>query len=536
MTLVSDPSITAATDLRDLSIIEALPKSIALMETNEMMDSRIPSVEAWPIVTGSPVQKKKINASLPTTLHPFKQLEEHPLEEENDALSSRSLSSRTSQQGNDDDDDGLTVVHRLNPAIDTTTTPLMESPQLMENRPKHISVTIPVTSQSTIDFYRSSQQQLCIQAIAPTSDFAKTPLHAGDVVLSINGMPSEQIECQEDILQSLASSPSVTVVVDNPQGNPQLSWTHVVKPNRTTRLGLELVLSPNRRDIRISNVHEDGLLASSALATSSVGDQLLFINEINCASITLQEAAALLRNSTHLTLVTPHHPNPPTLLPPSLTTSDAASSLQDSSEPIPRFASATVPFVSKHLGLSLAVVEETRELLVTRVDPTGFFTDSCIQAGDRVLSINQVDCQECTSTTEVDYLLSLLQGDTITVVVEKPTGNPSVVASTVTKPAPDSMVGIVIRQRRRDGFRRTVVSRIVKDGLLSNSLLNIGDRLLAINGHDCSTSVSVHEAVDIIKRSQNTVTIVTQTQGDMGAVICSTGLLPDVMSILRGIL
>ena len=136
----------------------------------------------------------------------------------------------------------------------------------------------------------------------------------------------------------------------------------------------------------------------------------------------------------------------------------------------------------------------------------------------------------------MDYLLSLLQGNTITVVVEKPTGNPSVVASTVTKPAADSMVGIVIRQRRRDGFRRTVVSRIVKDGLLNNSLLNIGDRLLAINGHDCSTSVSVHEAVDIIKRSQNTVTIVTQTQGDMGAVICSTGLLPDVMSILRGVL
>jgi len=182
----------------------------------------------------------------------------------------------------------------------------------------------------------------------------------------------------------------------------------------------------------------------------------------------------------------------------------------------------------------MAVTKEG-ELRVTRIDPLGLFHDSPICVGDKILSINHMDCTDDCEQGLVDDLLAMVKEVTIVVEAAR-NADSSVVAAMVTKPSPNSMVGIVLRQRRRDGFRRTVVSKIFEDGLLMNSLLNVGDRLLSINGHDCSTAVTVHEAVDFIKRAKGVVTIVTQPQHDVGAVISATGRLRDVMSILHSVL
>ena len=381
-------------------------------------------------------------------------------------------------------------------------------------------------------------------------------------------------------ISSTGMMTSWTIVVENHgSSNRQLQWTTVTKPSCDSRLGLGIVsMSKNENaaaaslpsssssllssipstqpcfcDLRVQQIKDTGLLAHSLL---NVGDRILYLNETCCFddNMTLFKAASLLQSSTQITIVTPSLHKAPT-------SSSVLTSSPMATIPRPGFISVCIPFpkqqgqkqtqqqkqqqqqnptatasstnITKSIGLDWQVMEDA--LIVTSIDRLGPLAESPIQIGDRVLSINHVDCTDCQSILDVEGLLRYIESGTIMLVLQTQNGDPTVVASMITKPTPSSMVGIVVRQRRRDGLRRTVVSKIVPQGLLHNSLITVGDRLLAINGNDCSGgTLSVHDAVDHIKRSRDVVTIVTsKTQGDAAAVIAATGRLRDVLGLLN---
>ena len=129
-------------------------------------------------------------------------------------------------------------------------------------------------------------------------------------------------------------------------------------------------------------------------------------------------------------------------------------------------------------------------------DNVGLLSNAPINVGDVIKSINN---QKCTNLEETRKLLIESQG-TITLFIETPRGNPSLVQVMVTKPTKDAMVGIgFFNIFRRHATSLLEINHISPDGLLSQSLLNQGYLVLAINGTPCS-HLKALEAAELIKQ------------------------------------
>ena len=162
------------------------------------------------------------------------------------------------------------------------------------------------------------------------------------------------------------------------------------------------------------------------------------------------------------------------------------------------------------MGISFEKVDEG--LRISNIDSEGLFGDTPLREGDFVLSVNNTSCQD----RRVAYVSRLLRRSrgSVTLVVRRVDGDPFIVSTMVTKPTPDSKVGIGLQCI--DGSLR--VSSIDPSGLFAGGILNVGDRVASIGDMPCSCMDSA-SAIELIRKEATTVNIVAWTEKEAGVVV-----------------
>jgi hypothetical protein len=164
------------------------------------------------------------------------------------------------------------------------------------------------------------------------------------------------------------------------------------------------------------------------------------------------------------------------------------------------------------IGISFERVEE--RLRISSIDPEGLFGETPINEGDFVLSVNHA----CCADKKPRYVSRLIRQakEAVTLVVRRKDGDPYIVSTMVTKPTPESKVGIGLQCV--DGS--LCVSTIDASGLFASGILNVGDTVVSIGGVPCPCMDST-SAIELIRKERRVVTIVTWTEKEAGVVVAT---------------
>lgn len=106
--------------------------------------------------------------------------------------------------------------------------------------------------------------------------------------------------------------------------------------------------------------------------------------------------------------------------------------------------------------------------------------------------------------------------EAVTLVVRRKDGDPYIVSTMVTKPTPESKVGIGLQCV--DGS--LCVSTIDASGLFASGILNVGDTVVSIGGVPCPCMDST-SAIELIRKECRVVTIVTWIEKEAGVVVAT---------------
>jgi Putative transmembrane protein (PGPGW) len=156
-------------------------------------------------------------------------------------------------------------------------------------------------------------------------------------------------------------------------------------------------------------------------------------------------------------------------------------------------------------GFALVQDEENMKACV-KIDllvENGLLNQSPLKVGDTLKTVNNKKVTNCDKVME-DLLA--MEGP-VTLVVETPKGNPSLVQAFCRKPSKESKVGIGFHILEHGDHKLLQINHLDSNGLLSHSALSQGDIVLAINDIPCAEK-SPGEAAALILESTSTVTIV----------------------------
>jgi predicted metalloprotease with PDZ domain len=165
------------------------------------------------------------------------------------------------------------------------------------------------------------------------------------------------------------------------------------------------------------------------------------------------------------------------------------------------------------VGISLGQAKDC--VVIYQIDKPGLFAYTNVSVGQKLVSINGVDCPETAKEAfalikDCVGKLTIVAMDTTSEVEAASTKEREcvlleegqVVASAV-KESKEARLGIKCKLR---GANRVVISTIVDDGLFADSDLRVGQTVISINGEPCPASAK--EATDHIKAAVGEVTIV----------------------------
>lgn len=183
------------------------------------------------------------------------------------------------------------------------------------------------------------------------------------------------------------------------------------------------------------------------------------------------------------------------------------------------FISATIMkrSVGDQLGMAIREGDGPGQLVISSLRGEGVLQNSPLRVGDTILSINGKNCTDMTQDTAATYLRQA-EG-TLTIVAHNSGANrsPNLIETMVEKPTPESTVGIGIGRNTRGNLE---VSKVIASGLFAHSLLNVGDRVIAVNQVPCQR-VEPSVAIGLIRAAPRYITIVTETQHSTGMVLTS---------------
>jgi len=171
---------------------------------------------------------------------------------------------------------------------------------------------------------------------------------------------------------------------------------------------------------------------------------------------------------------------------------------------------ATVRKSTKETKVGLTLVQKAGYISVLNIAPQSLFSHTYLREGQRVVSINDqefnADVAEAVGLVkQTEGLLKVVAVDVVTrksyrVPVDKSEGHVTV---TFKKESKDDRVGVrVIRSHQG----HIVVSHIAEDGLLAGSELQLGQRIISINGTPCPDLTT--DAMKLVKEADGDVTIV----------------------------
>jgi hypothetical protein len=202
----------------------------------------------------------------------------------------------------------------------------------------------------------------------------------------------------------------------------------------------------------------------------------------------------------------------------------------------PEFLSATIvrESVDEKFGITFTIERDTRGTKralfrtkrmkrqtrhnclphISDLHDEGLLSQAPFCVGDLLVSINKQCCRGM-SPEELQSLLYSLTG-TITIVVQHPGGDATLVESMLRKPSPLSKTGVGLMYNPRQN--RLKVKQVHHQGLLEDGLLQVEDRVIAINHIPCQ-HWDAREAVEQIARSPVWVSIVARRHRNAAVVL-----------------
>ena len=166
------------------------------------------------------------------------------------------------------------------------------------------------------------------------------------------------------------------------------------------------------------------------------------------------------------------------------------------------------------LGMDL-ICNENGDVLISRIEPGSIMARTPFQVGDRLLSVNQKRCYVMDAKAVVQFMATL-EGN-VTIVVHNDGGDPNLVESMITKPSLDHRCGLGLASTGRHHLK---ISNIDADGLFFDTLLNVGDPVVSINGEECEIC-DAQDAGDLIQQAGIYITIKSRTLLETGVVVAA---------------
>jgi hypothetical protein len=151
-------------------------------------------------------------------------------------------------------------------------------------------------------------------------------------------------------------------------------------------------------------------------------------------------------------------------------------------------------------------------LKVSQVRNGGLLASSPLAGGFKVLSIDNFCCEDWSSQKALEYLRRI-KGEVI-IVAQNPDGDPGYVQAMAYKTSPRATVGISFRSSR--GYLK--IGTISASGIFTNSVLNAGDDVVAINNTPSQHMTST-EAADIVRSATGSITILSKPHQFTGIVL-----------------
>ena len=181
------------------------------------------------------------------------------------------------------------------------------------------------------------------------------------------------------------------------------------------------------------------------------------------------------------------------------------------------FLSATLHKPSPESKLGITIAPDPRgDIRVTGLSERGSVQHSPLRVGDKLLSINGKNCFDMDNGVAGELLRSVV--GTITIIVHNEGGSPHKVETMVEKAVPTASVGIGVHQTHSGTLN---VSKVAASGLFAHSLVNVGDRVIAVNQVNCRR-MDTGTVIQMIRDAPKYVTLLTETQGTAGVVLAAT--------------
>jgi len=155
----------------------------------------------------------------------------------------------------------------------------VEAVPLDHMRPEFLFVSIRKPEDGTIGLYlKGKQGSIRVSRIDPRGALGGAPVRPGDHVIAVNGQTCDSETTPSDVAAVVQSSVgTISFLVRNPKGHPNLFSSTVWKPTPDSKIGVAM------KDVRgalvVSKVHEDGLFAGSLLES---GHRCIEINGCHC--------------------------------------------------------------------------------------------------------------------------------------------------------------------------------------------------------------------------------------------------------------
>ena len=381
--------------------------------------------------------------------------------------------------------------------------------------------------------FQSIHGELVISRIAPTSPLTTSPLRRGDRLISLDHHQDVKNWTGPQAASYVRNqSGYISMVFETKYGDSNVAEALVYKPTVGLRLGLELHDEDGRLQIR--KIDGSGLLGE--MSAIQAGDFVESINSIPAEGMDVPTALEILRNVVGLVSLRTKKNGATEVSLRDVMMSSQLSSRRYSETVIaadeldvleagmlipedtgyfvrPAFISVTFqkPTLETRIGISF-INPTGEELTISKVSRQTLLTESPLKAGCIIHSMNGIPCLRYSSAQFADLLRSL--NGTIRLVAEDRLGGPSYAEAMVFKPTPRAVLGL--------SFSRDIgslsLSSVQRDGLFSNSIVNTGDKVIAINKIPCEHMQPI-EAVAIAQKISESVTILVRVSRRNGVVL-----------------
>jgi len=373
--------------------------------------------------------------------------------------------------------------------------------------------------------FQSVNGELTFSTITPTSLLSGSPIRVGDRLTSLDDHPTVTHWTGSQVASYLRSKEGfISMVIETENGDSNLVEACVYKSTAEQKLGVSF--RSIQGQLCIGSVFSGRLLGDMSVLKN--GDYVESINSTPAQAFDRTEAKDLINGLVGWVSIRTKKENMTLLsmrdimLSTQMSCRNFSQNLISAEEveefelgslipddawhfPRPRFISVSVykPTANTRLGVTFANMTGN-DLMIADIGHGSLLCNTPLKAGCILYSVNGIPTKGFTRM-EAKHLVTGLSGE-IRICAEDRTGEGSYAIAMVTKPTPRSPLGLRFQSV---GGGTLSISHIKSDGLFADSILNDGDKVIAINMVGAEF-LQIRDAVQITQRNPDSATILVR--------------------------